>query len=136
MPEPDLDLPAGWSRVDDDYQRESHVAGYQHQPTESTTFLVSITDEAASPNQYKLRLSTVNIASKYVRHDYPVDVYETRDAADDAAAAFIEHVDDYLKHGALSAVDPDLEETRAMIAEFTGNPLFPEIRRLYRRFKP
>lgn len=135
MPEPGIDLPAGWSTVSGDYQRESHVAAYQRRPTEATTFLVSVTDEAASPDRYEVRLSTISISSKYVRHDYPVDSSRTRDAAFDAAEAFIEHVHDSLEEGAISAVDPGVDETRAVIAEFTGNPLFPRVQRLYRRFR-
>lgn len=107
MTESDLDLPAGWAGVSDEYQRKPRVAAYQHQPTEATAFLVTIADEGASPNQYRVRLSTVNIASKYVRHDYPVDGYDTRDAAFDAAESFVEHVHEHLQEGSISAGAPD-----------------------------
>ncbi|WP_049936724.1 hypothetical protein [Haloplanus natans] len=62
---------------------------YQHETTDETAFVLSITSRTDT-GEFALRLSTIDPASTHVRHDYPVDEYDTVEEAAEGAESFVE----------------------------------------------
>lgn len=130
MTDIDIDLPADWTERANETQRASALVEYQHTTDDQTKFIVTLLKPASDDGDYRLRLSIVNTTSAHVRHDYPVDEYDTREVASAATEAFIECLDRRLAEGAISPADPEIDEIRNTIADFTGVRLFPSVRQL------
>lgn len=87
-----IDLPPKWDKRTDDCQQGRAEAEYQYQTTEETTFIVSIHRQIADTEGYELRLSTINLTSNQIRHDYPIKEYERQATVFGGAESFIEHL--------------------------------------------
>jgi hypothetical protein len=136
MIEFDIELPSEWAKRTGDNQHRIPVTEYQYTTAEDTTFIVSILPQA-NTKRYKLRLSTITLTAKatHVRHEYPVEAYETRADAVDGAESFIEYISVQLYEGTVSQDDPEMEEILGTIQDFTGDRPFLSIRRLVRWFR-
>lgn len=131
----EIELPEEWGEQYDETQCGSAIVPYQHEAVAETTFIVSVLPRTANGGGYKLWLSTINPTSTPVRHDYPVDEYDSLDGAVDGAESFIAQFSQRVRDGAISTVDPKIEAIRETIQTFTGDRLFPSFRRLLRRFR-
>lgn len=129
----EIDLPADWSEKNHETQRSVAVVEYQHKTVKKNTFIVSVLPRPDNEG-YRLRLSTINPTSTHIRHDYPVDEYDTVEDAVEEAESFIEQFSQRLRDGFVSSADPEIEAIQDTIQAFTGNQLFPSIQRLFRRF--
>lgn len=134
MTDVEIDLPAGWTELSDEKQDGSALVAYQYGTGEETTFIVSILPRVGERG-YMLRLSTVDRTSTHVRHDYPVEEYDSLEVAVDGAESFLEHISQRLREDSMPAADPDIEAMRETIQAFTENRRFPAVRRLLRRFR-
>ncbi|WP_336331022.1 hypothetical protein [Haloarcula sp. CGMCC 1.2071] len=134
MTDTDIGLPAEWTRKREEAQHSTAVVEYQHETADDTTFVVSVMSKTADEG-FKLRLSTINRTSTHVRHDYPVDEYDTVDDAVAGAQSFIEMFSQRVQEGSISAADPEIEAIRGTIEAFRGERVFPSIGRLLRRFR-
>lgn len=134
MTETETDLPAEWIEKPDEAQRGPAIVEYQHETADETTFIVSVMPKTADEG-FKLRLSTINPTSTHVRHDYPVEEYETQAAAVEGAESFIEEFSQRVREGSISSADPEIDAIRETIQAFKGNRLFPSIGRLLRRLR-
>lgn len=130
----DIDLPAEWIEKSEETQRGSAIVECQHETATETTYIVSVIPQTANKG-FKLRLSTINPSSTHVRHDYPIEEYDTREDAVEEAESFIEEFSQRLQEGYISSADPEIEAIRDTIQAFKGNRLFPSIGRLFRRFR-
>lgn len=133
MTENKIELPPEWSEQPEESQRGTAVAEYRHTTVEGTAFVVSVFQRSSDAGGYKLQLSTSAPISNGVHHDYPVEEYETRVDAFEGAESFIEHISVRLLDGSISHDDPEIEEIRGMIQDFSGGQLFSSIRQLVRR---
>lgn len=131
----EIDLPSSWTERSDETQHGSALVEYQHETGDKTMFIVSVLPRTADDKGYKLYLSTINPTSIHVRHDYPIEDYDSLEDAVDGAESFIEQVSHRLQDGSISSADPTIEEIRTTIQAFTDDQLFPSFRCLLRRFR-
>ncbi|MBO4248994.1 hypothetical protein IL252_14325 (plasmid) [Halomicrobium sp. IBSBa] len=107
------------------------LAVFQYQSPNDTTFIVAV-QQPEEIDGYQLRLSTVVPGSKQIRHDYPVQTYETQAAALAGAEDFIEQLSTRFRDGSLSRDSPSIEATQAAVRDFADHRPFPLFRRLVR----
>lgn len=74
------------------------IQEYEYDPTRETTFLVSLVRRSAR-EMYELRLTVIDLQSTRLRHDYPVDEYDSREAAVAGAESFIDHLSERFREG-------------------------------------
>ncbi|MFC4407932.1 hypothetical protein [Haloarchaeobius iranensis] len=134
MTDTDIALPAEWTKKREEAQHRTAVVEYQHETAEDTTFVVSVLSKPADKG-FKLRLSAINRTSTHVRHNYPVEEYDTVDDAMEGAQSFIEMFSQRVQEGSVSAADPELEAVRETVETFRGEQIFPSIGRLLRRLR-
>ena len=134
-PNADIDLPTGWTESPDEEQREHAVVEYRHEMDGGTTFLVSVFRRSVDTDEYLLHVSTINPASTPNRHDYPVESYDSRTEAIEAAESFLGFFSRRLRDRLISPDDPDIDEIQDAIVEFTGPCFFPSLRDLVRRLR-
>lgn len=135
MAEIDLKLPQEWTERSVDEGGEQAVAKYHYETAEKTTFIVAVTQQASDPGKYKVRLSTISPTSTPVRHDYPVQEYETLSEAVEGTQSFLNQIASRLDNDEISRDDPSIEEIRSVIRDFsTGDGLLP-VRRLIQRLR-
>lgn len=136
MTEFEIELPPGWSEHSEESQRRSTVAKYQYTTAADTRFVVSLLKHPSNTDGYKLRLSTIIPLPTHVRHDYPVEEYDTRADAFEGVESFLEHISVQLHDGSVSHDEPRIEEIRGMIQDFTDTCLLSSIRQLVcRRYR-
>jgi quercetin dioxygenase-like cupin family protein len=130
----DSGLPPEWTERHDETRHGAAVVEYQHETADETTFIVSVTPRTDT-GEFTLRLSTIDPASTHVRHDYPVDEYDTVEEAAEGAESFVETLSQRLRAGSISSADPNIDAIRETIQAFRGNRGFPSVRQLLRRFR-
>lgn len=135
MTELDIDLPPDWTAQSTDALSGGAMAEFQRTSSTGTRFIVTVR-RPSDVEGYKLRFSTIVPGSRQIRHDYPVQEYETRTDAFEGAEAFIEHVSTRIREGSLSSDDPTIEATRATIRNFTDPRPFASVRKLVRILRP
>lgn len=69
---------------------------------------------------YQVRLSTITRTSTKVRHDYPVEEYNSGAMAMTGAVSFIDHFTGRLREGSVSKTEPKVNIVRETIQDFTG----------------
>lgn len=135
MTDLDIDPPEGWSVHRPDDQRETVLIEYRRQTAGRMTFVVSIREWARDTDGYKLRLSAINPTVTHLHHNYPVDEYDSKAEAVAGAESFIEHFSDRLREGSVSTTEPQIEEIRRAIREFTDGGLFSTVQRFVHRLR-
>lgn len=131
----EIDVPGTWQDRSEASQQTNVIAEYQRETSETTTFIVSVARPPGIKEEYELRVSTVNLTSTHLRHDYPVERYESRTDAIGGTESFLEQLSRQLRGGSISSDDPEMEEIRAAIRDVTGNRSFLPVRRLVRRIR-
>ncbi len=134
-PDVEIDVPAEWTECPGEKQHERAVVEYRRETADGTTFLVSVFRRTVDTEEYLLHVSTIDPASTPDRHDYPVESYESREKAIEAAESFLDFFSSRLRDGLVSSADPDIDEIQDAIGEFTGPRFFPSMRHLIRRFR-
>lgn len=127
----EIELPPDWEVRSSDARTGETLAEFQRESPAGTRFVVAIR-RPSDVAGYELRFSTIVPGSRQMRHDYPVEEYETRTDAFEGAEAFIEHVSTRIREGSLSSDDPTIEATRAAIRDFSDPRPFSALRRLVR----
>lgn len=135
MTDIDIDTPSAWRRHSDEEKSDSAIVEYERKTADGMTFIVSVSQRTVDTEEYLLHLSTINPRSTPVRHDYPIEEYETREEAITEAEAFIQHLSRQLHTGAVSSADPTIDEIQEMIQEFTDAGFFPPLHHLVRRLR-
>lgn len=138
------DLPLGWTVRPDGDQREWAIQEWYMETDTGTTFIVSILEgglvsdlrNQSDTGLYELRLSTIAPHSTWIRHDFSVTEFETRDAAIEEAKAFIDHLSTELNTGGVNPDDPQIENIRRVIHEFADGSLVSRVRQAVRRLTP
>jgi len=120
-------LPEGWSKTTAD---ESGRERYQFRLNEEAgaTFLVWVIDRGED-EPFQIRLTTISDDGNRVRHDYPIDSYDSKEAALAGAESFVDRLDSGLQQGTISNDDPSVEEVQRFIDEFIGLNLRARFRR-------
>lgn len=131
----DVDLLTDWVERPDEQQQESAIVEYEHSTEEKTTFIVSLLLQKPDAARYKLRLSVINSISTQIRLDYPITEYETQVKAIKGTEAFLDHLSVRLQEEWISRDNPDIENIRETIQDFTGERLFPSLRRFGRQVR-
>lgn len=124
-------LPAEWTRTSDDRARDPAVVEYQYETPNGTRFVVSVMPQNVEQG-YKLRLTTINPTSRHVRHEYPIDEYDTLEAATEEAELFIDGLTQGLRSGSISSTNPDIMSMRSAIQAFRENRSVSSISRVLR----
>lgn len=134
MSDPTVELPEGWHRHRRD-DRDDAIVEYRHETGENTTFVVSVRRRPDPSDRYELRLSTIDPGADHVRHDYPVETYETRTDALTDAESFVELLTSRLESGSVSATHPGIDEIRRAIDDFANESLLSPVRGLIHRLR-
>lgn len=134
---PDVDVypPTGWTERSDEEQHDNAVVEYRRETDDGATFIASVFRRTGDDEEFLLHLSAIDPASTPDRHDYPVESYQSREEAVEAAESFLEFFTRRLQDELVSSADPDIDEIRDAIGEFTGPRFFPSLRHLVRRFR-
>ena len=123
----DDSLPEGWSKTTAD---ESGRERYQYRLNEEVgaTFLVWVI-EGGEDEPFQIRLTTISDDGNRVRHDYPVDTYDSKETALAGAESFVDRLDSERRAGGISDDDPSVEDAQRLIDEFTGLSVGTRLRR-------
>ena len=120
-------LPEGWSKTRaDEAGRERYQ--FQLDQADGATFLVWVV-ERGEDDPFQTRLTTISNAGNRVRHDYPVDTYESKETAIDGAESFVDRLDSRLRQGTVSDDDPTVEDVQRFIDQFVGLGIGTRLRR-------
>lgn len=134
MPDVDIDLPDDWSQRVDTGTDDRVFAAFEHQPTDDTTFLVTIEPRPRDPG-YALRLSTISPDVEHPRHDYDIAQYDERGAALAGAERVLEELDSRLESGDLSPRTPAIEDIHDLLEAFQGERQVSKLGRLVEYFR-
>lgn len=120
-------LPKGWSKTTAD---ESGRERYQFRMNQEhgATFLVWVIGRGEDES-FLTRLTTIGNAGNRVRHDYPIDTYDSRETAVVEAESFVDRLDSRRRAGRLSDDDPSVDDVQRVIDEFTGLTIGTRLRR-------
>lgn len=111
-------LPPEWTdRPIDDLS--GAIAAFEHETSEASRFVVSINQQTSDPDQYKLQLSSIELASTPTRHDYLVEEYDDMAEAVEATQEFLRLFTNRLKDGSVSKEDPTIDDVQSVIRKFT-----------------
>jgi len=135
MVDTEIDTPPGWEEQTGEERRGDTICGYQYVTDEEVRFVVSVLEPAVYEDTNRLRFATVDPTGTHIRQDYPVEEYESIEAAIRAAESLIEHISLRLEEGSISASEPEVASIRDAIQDFTGHPLFPSLQHLIRRLR-
>ncbi|WP_152420653.1 hypothetical protein [Halorubrum tebenquichense] len=129
-----IGIPTAWTKKREEGRYSAAVVEYHHEIADETLFVVSVIPKI-DDGKFELRLLAINRTSTHVRHDYPIDEYDTVEDAVEGAESFIEMLSQRLAEGSLSPSDPQIEAIRETITTFRGDRSLPTIGRLIRRFR-
>lgn len=132
MTDTDISLPPEWTEKRDKGQHGTAVIEYQHETADDTIFIISILPKIADEG-FKLRLSAIERTSAPIRHDYPVQEYDTFGDAVKGAESFIEIFSNQIQEGSILSADLQTEAIHEIIKTFRGEQTFSSIRCLLRR---
>lgn len=135
MPDVELEPPSDWTEYVDTTQPDSALVEYQYDSDDETTFIVSVLRRTTGDAGYQLTLSTITRTPARIRHDYPIDEYETLEEAVSGAESFLEQFSRRLRDGSISSHDPTIKEIEDTIQAFTAERQFSSVRRFLRRFR-
>lgn len=120
-------LPEGWAKpTPDESGRERNQ--FRLNAEDGATFLVWVI-ERGEDEPFQIRLTTISDDGDRVRHDYPIDVYDSREAAIAGAESFVARLDWQRREGRLSDDDPTVEDVQRFIVEFVGLSIGVRLRR-------
>lgn len=124
-------LPDGWSKTTVD---DSASGGYEvrRNSEDGATFVVRVIERDAE-DSFKIRLTTISSAEPPVRHDYPVDTYDSVESAFADAESFVHELESRRREGRISGGVPSVGEVQRLIDEFTGSSNGTLLRRLLSR---
>lgn len=134
MPDVDIDLPEDWSQRLDTGTDDRVFAAFEHQPTDDTTFLVTIERRPRDP-AYALRLSTISPDAEHPRHDYDIAQYDDRDTAIVGAERVLDELDSRLESGDLSPRTPAIEDIHDLLDTFQDQRRVSKLGRLIEYFR-
>lgn len=135
MPDVDIELPAGWIERTESTHRAAARIEYEYETADETIFIVSILPKTIGTGEFQLRFSTIDLTATHVRHDYPIDDYESLEAAVDDAESFIEVFSQRLWNGSISSVHPEMDAIRDTIQSYSSTSLRSSFQRLLWRFQ-
>ncbi|MFC7010121.1 hypothetical protein [Halalkalicoccus salilacus] len=78
MQDVEIEHPAGWTEQTESTHRTAARIEYKYETADETIFIVSILPKAVGTEEFQLRFSTINVTATHVRHDYPIDSYESQ----------------------------------------------------------
>lgn len=114
------DPPDGnWSVSPEERRSASELRRLRLEYDDEATFLVWIHERDDPSEPFQLRLATISQTDDRVRHDYPVESFETGVAAFEALDEFTDVVETCVREGSLSSDDPSVETVQVIIDEFT-----------------
>lgn len=127
MTAPHDSLPEGWSKTTAD---ESGRERYQFRlnQADGATFLVWVI-ERGETEPFQTRLTTISNAGNRIRHDYPIDAYDSKETALAGAESYVDQLDSRIRHRSISDDDPSVEDVQRSIDEFTGLSIGTRLRR-------
>lgn len=127
MTTPHDTLPDGWSMTS---AEPSGRERYQFRLNEEdgASFLVWVI-EPDEDEPFQIRLTTISDDGNRVRHDYPIDTYESRGTALVAAESFVDQLDSWRRAGRISDDVPSVEDIRKLVDEFVGLSIGTRLRR-------
>ena len=129
-----ISIPAAWTKKREEGRYSAAVVEYHHEIADEALFVVSVIPKT-DDEKFELRLLAINRTSTHVRHDYPIDEYDTVEDAVEGAESFIGMFSQRLAEGSLSSSDPQIEAIRETITTFRGDRSLPTFGRLLRRFR-
>lgn len=127
MTTPHDTLPEGWSKTT---AEESGRERYQFRLNEEdgATFLLWLIDRGED-EPFRIRLTTISDDGDRVRHDYPIDAYDSKETALAEAESFVDQLDSERRAGRISDDNPSVEDVQHTIDEFTGLGIGTRLRR-------
>lgn len=123
----EINLPPEWTERTGEKHRDPAVVECKHTTADDVTFVASVVPRA-DRKAYNLHLLTIDPTP--ARRDYPVKEYGSRKAALAGTESFVEHLSHQLQNGSISSANPETEEIREALREFSDDRLFPSIQRL------
>lgn len=122
----DVDLPSEW-RVQRPTAESGAPTTFRYRTSTGTRFIVAVARDPTDETSYTLHLSTETPTN--VRHDYPVDSFDSREAALSAAESFMPYLTARVRQDKLSASDPSIDAVQESISSFRDDSLLESLRR-------